>query len=254
MVMIFFSSIGIAICVFLFSWVAGDLISGDFYLKKYLFWAKKTKAKHEIKNFFANPFNYSKKANLEIDSTIIQYQAELKERYSEDIALKNTLTEFAKQNCLDHALISIWDEIKYYPELAQRVDFEKFNILKIKDIEVINGKSARHNERLGVSFKWENIIFCIKNEIKPSFMPDLDGYSEFTIFESGELVFKVSACIRSNEYGSTLHSYSVEALKRKGAWGNFVVDSWKAIQIKKKMHSAEMGYWKADEIKSNFQW
>ena len=63
-----------------------------------------------------------------------QYELELEKRYSDDVKLKGRLTELARANGLDKALIVLWEEIRYYPAWSKRDDWDKSNTLHLTDI------------------------------------------------------------------------------------------------------------------------
>ena len=81
----------------------------------------------------------SDKADLD-KATIIavqQHENELEQRFANDVKhvkLMEQLTHFARVNELDEALISLWEEIKNYPEWSRQEDLEKWNKLNLAGI------------------------------------------------------------------------------------------------------------------------
>lgn len=216
----------------------------------------RSKSEKNLTKIFSNEiYGDDDQIHQKIKQSLSEYKSKLEKKYAQDISLKNQLSEFAKKNKLDTALIEVWNEIKYYPAFVERHDFHKVNLLQIEDIKDKNEGDKHKKENIIISFIWKEINFRIQNEIKKSLMPESGGVSVFNLFENNELVFKVSAKIRTDKLGDYMGlAYpSVEVLKKREAWVNFLMDSWEKIQFKKIKRSIESQFAGLDQIKNNFQ-
>lgn len=105
-----------------------------------------------------------------------QHERELEERFAEDVRLKKRLSQFARVNELDKALVALWKEINCYPAWSNR-----------------------------------------------------------------------------DEYSTSYSCFDVSAFKKRGNWAKVLLQYHGQIQIAQNKSSAELKYFRADEIKSRFK-
>jgi hypothetical protein len=75
-----------------------------------------------------------------------QHEHELETRFADDVKLREQLSQFARANELDTALIVLWEEIEHYPAWSSREDFDKWNKLHLTDIASSSEKDTKSVE------------------------------------------------------------------------------------------------------------
>ncbi len=81
----------------------------------------------------------SDKAHIDeaIITAVQQHELELEQQFAGDVKhvkLKEQLSQFARMNELDEALIALWEEIEHYPTRSGEVDFDNWNKLNLTGI------------------------------------------------------------------------------------------------------------------------
>lgn len=225
-------------------------------------------------DFFEQINNYVEKTNLEINSELVKHKIDLEKKYAEDIKLKQKLIEFAKNNKLGEALISVWDEIQHYHAWQHRDDFARLNLLGVYSVESSEKDKDRFLEiakrniekstcgkiEKNISFNWQDTSFkLIEEETCWHYGWSYDSsrgqemQRTLSLFEAEELIFQIVQTRYQNDPYSCYGGAGVNILKKKGIWGEFLIDSWKITKIKGEKRNIEIGYAKADKIKNNFQ-
>ncbi|MBI2292371.1 MAG: hypothetical protein HYU73_19055 [Betaproteobacteria bacterium] len=175
-----------------------------------------------------------------------QHKRELEERFDSDLKVKERLSQFARTNELDKALIALWEEIKHYPGWSRRDDFEKWNKLQLAGI---NGSSEKDTNL--VEFEHEGKVF--KVSVRTWSGMESESYADFSFFEAGEEVFSISCSANYGDYETIYRCINVSSLKKRGNWAKVLLALYGQIQIAKNKVSAEFKYFHADEIKSRFE-
>jgi len=201
--------------------------------------------------FLENVQKYAENSQNEVKALREKHKAELNQKYSEDLKLKNMLSEFAKKQGLDRALIAIWKEIEHYPSWSKQDDFNKYSLLDLKNIKNSENESNRDRVK-SILFEWQGEEYEVKCKEMSLFCSE-EKHAYFTLIEQGEVRFKISTSMDDDEYGSSYRCFAVDAFKRKGNWYKFILDAWKTILIKKDEHSIDFRYTGADKIKNNFE-
>ena len=197
--------------------------------------------------FLVNVQRYGSEIKNEVECAREKHKEELEKKYADDLKLKNTLSEFAKKQGLDGAIIAIWNEIEHYPAWSKRDDFNKYNLLELANVKEISNKEDR-----SIFFLWKESEYEIKYHESSSFCGD-DPYADFTLVEQGDEKFKINTSKHYDEYGSSYYCFAIDGFKRSGNWCKFLLDSWKKIQLKKVENEIDFKYFGAEKIKKNFE-
>ena len=175
-----------------------------------------------------------------------EYKHELDGRFSEDLALKERLSKFARANELDKALIALWEEIRHYPAWSSREDFAKWNKLQLTGVS-----GETNNDFRSVEFTHGSQTFKL-SERSWSGM-EAESYADFSLLENSDEVFAISCSSEYGNYGTDYNCLSISAFKKHGAWANVLLELHALIQIERNKTSAGFGYFRAEEIKSRFK-
>ena len=200
---------------------------------------------------------YAEITKQEIKKSTDLHKIELDKKFSQDLELKKRLSEFAKDHALDLALIAVWEDMQYYSSQSKKDNFD--NVLNVGEIceSEEECKESYQNKIKKISFKWANADFDLTyyQRTYGGWFPgeEVEYHALFELFEGGELVFKIEAKIDDSYYCKSFEDASISAFKKKGVWAKFLIDSWKTIQITKKKLMVDINYYKADDIKDNFQ-
>ncbi|HEV8328275.1 MAG TPA: hypothetical protein VGQ08_12400 [Nitrospiraceae bacterium] len=85
-------------------------------------------------NFLQQVASEMTRTDAAITAVSQQHGHELETRFADDVKLGEQLSQFARANELDTALIALWEEIEHYPAWSSREDFDKWNKLHLTDI------------------------------------------------------------------------------------------------------------------------
>ena len=175
-----------------------------------------------------------------------QHEHELEARFGVDVRLKEQLSQFARANGLDTALIALWKEIERYPEWSRQKDFDKWNKLQLADIA-----SSSEKDTKSVEFMYGGQRFKVTARSWSGM--DMESYADYSFFEDGEEVFAIGCKLDSNGYGTSYSCFSISAFKKRGNWAKSLLEHYGRIQIERNKASSQLKYFRADEIKSRFE-
>lgn len=178
-----------------------------------------------------------------VSAALQQHGRELEERFADDVRLKERLSQFARTNELDEALIALWEEIKYYPAWSSRGDFDKWNKLHLSGI---SGTKEKDTE--SVEFMHGTQRFTVTQRTWSD-----ESYADFSFLEDGDEVFAIGCSVDYEEYGTSYRCLNVSAFKNRGSWAKMLLQYYGQIQIERNKSSVESKYFLADEIKSRFE-
>lgn len=181
-----------------------------------------------------------------IKAATLQHTRELEERFDSDLKTKERLSQFARENELDKALIALWDEIKYYPAWSSGDDFGKWNKLHLASI---CGSSEQDTD--SVEFQHEGQIF----KVSARTWSGMEGqpYADLNFFEAGEEVFSVRCTVDYGEYETCYRCFDVSTFKKRGKWAKVLLELYCRIEIPRNKALVESKYFRADEIRSRFE-
>jgi hypothetical protein len=183
--------------------------------------------------------------DAEVEGTLQQHERALDARFSNDVKLKERLSQFARTNELDKALIAMWQAIEHYPAWSQRPDFSDWNKLGLTGIS-----GAAKKDEKSVEFQEGDIRFRLTE--RTWWGMEGDSYSDLFLCENDEEVFAINCSVKHEEYGETYSAHSIAALKRRGSWAAMLLKYYGMIQTREKSALADSRYFRADEIKSRF--
>lgn len=197
-------------------------------------------------NFLQQVASEKTRTDATVTAAAKQHEQELEKRFSEDVKLKEQLSQFARANDLDTALIALWEEIERYPEWSSREDFDRLNKLQLTDLAGSSDKDTKSVEFMygGQRFKVTARSFTgMSNE----------SYVDYSFFEDGEEVFAIGCTEDYSEYGTSVRCHSISAFKKRGKWAKSLLEHYGRIQIERNKASSQLKYFRADEIKSRFE-
>lgn len=183
-----------------------------------------------------------------------EYKRELDVRFSEDLALKESLSKFARANELDKALIALWEEIEHYPSWSRssKEDFAKWNTLL--HLTGISGETVK--DVRSVEFTHGSQLFKLTARSWRGI--ESEPYADFALLEDSDEVFAISCSSEScsaeyGDYGTDYRCLSISAFKKHGAWAKVLLELYAQIQVERNRASEGFGYFRAEEIKSRFK-
>lgn len=187
-----------------------------------------------------------RQSDVQIETATREHERELDTRYSDDIELRDRLSQFAKQHELDRSLVYLWKEIEHYPAWSEREDFEQWNKLKLIGIS-----GSRDGEVETVSFSYTGHQYTVSK--KSWHGMEGDTYADFSFLEDGAEVFAIGCSVDYGEYDTSYRCHSVSAFKKRGNWAKVLLQLYSRIQIERNKSSSDMKYFRADEIKARFE-
>ena len=218
--------------------------------------SKPSRAKAETKagarsepedNFLRQVASEKTRTDAAIAAASQQHAHELETRFADDVKLRDQLSQFARANELDTVLIALWEEIKHYPALSSREDFDKRNKLHLTDIA-----SASEKDTESIEFMYDGQRFKVTARSWSGM--DMDSYVAYSFFEDGEEVFAIGCTLDSSGYGTSYRCHSISAFKKRGNWAKSLLEHYGRIKIERNKVSSQLKYYfRADEIKSRFE-
>ena len=181
-----------------------------------------------------------------VSAALQQHERELEERFADDVRLKERLSQFARTNELDKALIALWEEIKHYPVWSSRGDFDKWNKLHLSGLS-----GAKEKDTESVEFMQGTQRFTVTQRTWSGM--EGESYADFSFLEDADEVFAIGCSVDYGEYGTSYRCLNVSAFKKRGSWAKVLLQYYGQIQIERNKSSAEFKYFRADEIKSRFE-
>lgn len=186
-----------------------------------------------------------KEADARVSASAKKVKDDLEARFAGDVQLKARLSAFAKQQRLDAALIELWDHIKHFPAWMQRDDFSQYNTLKLLGL---SGES-QSIDFSRVEFDYEGQRFKIEGRRSTGY----DSSSvDVIFFEDGDEVFALAASEGDPDEGERYSVFDIRAFRKAGNWAKVLLDLDARLRIHREKSIAEMGYFRADEIKERF--
>ncbi len=188
----------------------------------------------------------------DIDKAVIaavrQYEDELEQRFANDakhVKLKEQLSQFARVNELDEALITLWEEIKNYPEWSSQEDLDKWNKLNLTGISGSNEKDTS-----SVEFMRGAQQFRIMRRIQSGAEEEIVGLS---LFEDDNEVFAIDCLITSSDEEAKHICQRINTFKKRGNWASALLEYYGQLKIEKENSLNDVKYFCAAEIKSHFE-
>lgn len=175
-----------------------------------------------------------------------QYERELETRFADDVKIKERLSKFARVNELDKALIALWSEVQHYPAWSTRDDFDKWNKLHLTSIT-----GSNEGEMSTVEFTHGSQRFKVAE--RKWYGMEGESYSDFALSEDGEEVFAIGCSVDHGEYETSYRCHGISAFKKRGNWAKALLEYSGQIQIARNKSSADLKYFRADEIKTRFE-
>jgi len=184
--------------------------------------------------------------DLQVEAITRDYERELENRFSGDVQLKERLSQFARQQELDQALIAIWKEVEHYPAWVEREDFSKWNKLELVEIG-----GSEDGKVKTVLFSYGGHRYAVSE--KEWHGEEGDAYADFVLREDGAEVFAIGCSVQYDEYVDSYRCHSVNAFKKRGHWAKMLIELYRRIQINENKRSSELKYFNADKIKERFE-
>ena len=191
----------------------------------------------------ADPFleeiaSAKREADVDVDRATQTLERQLENRFSEDLGLKERLSRFAREHELDQALIAVWEEIKYYPSWVKREDFDKWNKLRLTDIE-----GSDEGEWNSVSFSHNGRRYSLSRK---KWQGMAGTCADFSLKENGVEVFGISCSVDCDWL-------DIVTFKKHGQWAKLLLEMHRLIRIEENKSSTGLKYFRADEIKKRFE-
>jgi hypothetical protein len=189
----------------------------------------------------------------EIDkATIIamqQYENELEQRFANDVKyvkLMERLTQFARVNELDKALIALWEEIENYPEWSGQEDSDKWNKLNLIGIS-----GSNEEDTSSVEFIRGAQQFRIRKRVQSGV--EEEAIAGLSLFEDDNEVFAIDCLIFSSDEEARYICQRINTFKKRGNWAKTLLECYAQLKIEKKNSLNDVKYFCAAEIKSHFE-
>jgi len=187
-----------------------------------------------------------RQSEQQIETATRCHERELETRFSDDIQVRERLSQFARQQELDSALVALWKEIKHYPTWAKREDWAKWNKLELVglggshdgEVETVWFSDDGHQYTASVK-SWEGI--------------EGNTYEDLSFLEDGAQVFAIECTVDYSGDDTIYSCHSVSAFKKRGNWAKLLIHLYSYIQIACNKSSSALKYFRADEIKGRFE-
>ncbi|ULA68837.1 MAG: hypothetical protein LZF62_380023 [Nitrospira sp.] len=197
--------------------------------------------------FLSEIVHAKQQTTLQIERASREDENQFETLFSSDIELRRRLSQFAREQELDKALLALWKEIEHYPDWAQREDSKTWNLLEIADIV-----SSQAGETRTISFSFDSHLYALsRNTCLGTF--DNNQYENFVLQEDGSEVFGISCSPEWDGYGTNYKCLSVTKFKKRGQWAKLLLEMFGRIQLDRKRSSIKAKYSSAAEIKKHFE-
>ena len=192
----------------------------------------------------------SDKAHIDeaIITAVQQRELELEQQFAGDVKhvkLKEQLSQFARMNELDEALIALWEEIEHYPTRSSEVDFDNWNKLNLIGI----GGSSEGDTN-SVEFIRGTQRFKVTERTR-SVMQGLNV--DLLFFEDGDEVFAIECLVNSGDEGAGHICQRISTFKKRGNWPKVLLEYYGQIKTEKGKSLNAVKYFCAAETKSHFE-
>lgn len=193
---------------------------------------------------FLNEIAEAKRQSEEdIEALTRDYERKLEARFSDDVRLKERLSQFAREQELDKALIALWEAVEHRP--AEWEGFSAWDKTESK------GESLHERGIETVSFSHEGCQYLLSK--KTSLGEEGDTYAYFSLNEDGAEMFAIDCTENYGEYVNSYTCLSVSAFKKRGKWAKLLLHLYSHIQIQHNKSSYDTKYFRADKIKTRFE-
>ncbi len=192
----------------------------------------------------------SDKAHIDeaIITAVQQHELELEQQFAGDVKhvkLKEQLSQFARMNELDEALIALWEEIEHYPTRSGEVDFDNWNKLNLIGI----GGSSE-----GDTNSVEFVRGAHRFKVTERTWSGMKGLNvDLSFFEDGDEVFAIECLVNSGDEGIRHICQRISTFKKRGNWPNVLLEYYGQLKIEKDKFLHEVKYFRACDIKSRFE-
>ena len=210
--------------------------------------ATKVKALPETDPYLQKVASDKADIDMAVITAVQQYEDELEQRFANDaqyVKLMEQLSQFARVNELDEALITLWEEIKNYPEWSSQEDLDKWNKLNLTGISGTNEKDIS-----SVEFMRGTQQFRISRLIQSGVEEPIVGLS---LFEDDNEVFAIDCLITSSDEEAKHICQRINTFKKRGNWASVLLEYYGQIKIEKENSLNDVKYFCAAEIKSHFE-
>lgn len=187
-----------------------------------------------------------RQSDIEFEQAKREHQREFDLRFSDDLLLKERLSQFAKQNELDTALVAAWEELKHYSTIAKHENCEPQNELEINQVE-----TTRKGREETVSFFKGSQKFAIS--LREWDGIESDTYAEFSFFEDGTEVFAISCSVDFVEFGRHYSCNSICAFRKRGNWAKVLLYIYNHTRINEINLFSDFNNSRANESKMRFE-
>ena len=192
----------------------------------------------------------SDKAHIDeaVITAVQQHEHELEQRFIDDakyVKLKEQLSQFARMNELDEALIALWKEIRYYPTRSSQDDSDKLNKLNLTGI----GGSSK-GDIDSVEFVRGAQRFKVRERTRGE-IGNLNA--DLSFFEDDDEVFAIDCLVDSGNEGADYICQCISAFKTRGNWPKVLLEYYGQLNIEKNKSLNAVKYFRADEAKLHFK-
>lgn len=229
-------------------YVFGTIVAG------YLLYRFSRKAADRLKTKPSDPFldeivDLRNQIDGKIEKLTERYEQELKDKFSQDVELKNRLTNFARENGLVEALKAVWNGVRYYPGACVEYGTEEIST-EANGLKITHGLIEDNGDDV-VEFSYLDQPYSITSHARESF--DGEKVYDVSLCENGVQVFAISCGLHFNGYDVDYVCGSVSALRKGGNWIKMILEYQGRKQLEAAKWKAEGEYPGADKIKGNFE-
>lgn len=181
-----------------------------------------------------------------VASMISENADRLAARFGEDLTLKERLSQFAKKLNMDEALISVWDELRYYPSWTQNANFK--NSMNVSDVfeSLEDGGETVH-------FTFNGTPMSIWSRQRQSLAPDETSFLDLSLREAATEVFAILCIADHGPYGIDYRCIEVLAFKKRGSWPEKLFSLQGNKRLAKETAAEDRKYTNASEIRGRFE-
>ena len=181
-----------------------------------------------------------------VDSIISENADRLAARFGQDLKLKERLSHFARKLNMDEALISVWDELRYYPSWTQDANFK--NSMDVSDVfeSVEDGGETVH-------FTFNETRMSIWSRQCQSFAPDGTTFLDLSLREAASEVFAILCIADQSSYGIDYRCIEVLAFRKRGSWPEKLFSLHGNKRLAKETAAEDRKYTNAPDIRERFE-
>ena len=192
-----------------------------------------------------------KQAKAAFDQSIIaasrQHERALEQKFSSDVKLKERLSQFAREQGLDAALIDLWNEVQDYPARSERRDAGSWNKLHLSRI---SGVSDVDKDTATVEFEGEGAYFKLTKRTWSG--EEGETYADISLSENGERVFEIGCTEHYDGYVTNYSCSSISIFLRRGQWAKLLLEYHAQIRLEREKSILTNKFHGANTIKKRF--